>query len=281
MSRKAFKCAAAGQCSCPPILGVTDPSLCSAGAESIVVASPCLIAMSPRHSVHGSAIQPLQRCALRGDGDPWEPYPLNNPPFPNAPCWRPVAECVFSHMFFTTNGAASSFTCAPSPSAHATHPSFWDPCRPQKILTNRWRSRPATESPHLALRPPWTDPLELKMCHLGSLKRPFSSKNGDSGVLLRTHYLLCFHSKNRILSRLRTVFGHVEARLGALSTASALFYRFFCTLVSTWTDLGAQMGRLKALLCPKNGIGNLRKSLQTAFLSPWGLQVLSRVPTDP
>ena len=34
----------------------------------------------------------------------------------------------------------------------------------------------------------------------------------------------------------------MEARLGALSTASALIYRFFGTAVSPWTDLGAQMG---------------------------------------
>ena len=192
MSRKAFKCAAAGQCSCPPILGVTDHSLSSAGAESTVVASPRLFAVSLQHSVQCSAIQPLQRCALRGDGDPWEPYPLNNPPFPNAPCWRPVAECVFSHMFFTTNGAASVFTLPPNIGAHAAHPSFWDPGRQQKIFNIQCRSRTATESPHVAPRPPWTDPLELKMCHLGGLRRPFSSKNGDSGVLLRTHYLLCF-----------------------------------------------------------------------------------------
>ena len=58
MSRKAFKCAAAGQCICPPILGVTDHSLCSACAESTVAASPCLIAMSQRHSVQCSAINP-------------------------------------------------------------------------------------------------------------------------------------------------------------------------------------------------------------------------------
>ena len=51
MSRKALKCAAAGQCYCPPILGVTDHSLSSAGAESTVLASPCLIAMSQRPSV--------------------------------------------------------------------------------------------------------------------------------------------------------------------------------------------------------------------------------------
>ena len=51
MSRQAFECAAAGQCFCLPILGVTDHSLSSAGAESTVVASPCLIAMSQRPSV--------------------------------------------------------------------------------------------------------------------------------------------------------------------------------------------------------------------------------------
>ena len=122
-----MKCAAAGQCSCPPILGVTDHSLSSAGAESTVVASPRLIAVSLQHSVQCSAIQPLQRCALRGDGDPWEPYPLNNPPFPNAPCWRPVAECVFSHMFFTTNGAASGFTCAPQPQRSCYPPQLLGP----------------------------------------------------------------------------------------------------------------------------------------------------------
>ena len=101
MSRQALECAAAGQCSCPPILGVTDHSLSSAGAESTVVASPRLIAVSLRHSVQCSTIQPLQRCALRGDGDPWEPYPLNNPPFPNAHCLAPCCGmCVFPYVFY-------------------------------------------------------------------------------------------------------------------------------------------------------------------------------------
>ena len=55
-SRKAFECAAAGQRICPPITGVSDHSLRSAGAEGTVVASSRLGAVPQRHSVQCSAI---------------------------------------------------------------------------------------------------------------------------------------------------------------------------------------------------------------------------------
>ena len=127
MSRKAFECAAAGQCFCPPILGVTDHSLSSAGAESTVVASPCLNAMSQRPSVQCSAIQTLQLCALRCDGAPRSHTLLIIPPFLTAPfsaLWRNVClPTCFSHQ-----AAPESILPARKLSAaHAAHPSFGDP----------------------------------------------------------------------------------------------------------------------------------------------------------
>ena len=67
---------------------------------------------------------------------PGEPYPLNNSPFPNGPCRRPVAECVFYHMFFDANGGNRVFTLAPGMRAHAAHPSFGEPGRTLKITKN-------------------------------------------------------------------------------------------------------------------------------------------------
>ena len=164
------------------------------------------------------------------------------------------------------------------PSAHAAHPNFRDPGRQQKILKNRWRSRPATESPHLALRPPWTDPLELKMCHLGSLKRPFSSKNGDSGVLLRTHYLLCFHCINPLPNRLRTMWRPALDHSPRLVPCFIDFLAHQCLPGPIW---GLKWVTLKPLLCPKMGLGISGNHCRQHSCPPWGLKVLSRVPTDP
>ena len=131
--------------------------------------------------------------------------PLIIPPFLTPPVGALLRNVCFPICFLPQMAPRAVLPSPHSPSAHATHPSFWDAGRPQKIFNIQCRSRTATESPHVAPRAAWTDPLQLKMCHLGGLRRPFSSKNGDSGVLLRTHYLLCFHSKNRILRRLRTM----------------------------------------------------------------------------
>ena len=73
---------------------------------------------------------------------PGEPYPLNNPPFPNGPVSQPLAERVFSHMFFTANGAGSVF--------YAARPNFWDPGRPQEKHKTVLRSPTATESQKLS-----------------------------------------------------------------------------------------------------------------------------------
>ena len=133
---------------------------------------------------------------------PGEPYPLNNSPFPNAPFRRPLAECVFSHVFFTPNGAGSVITCAPTLAAHAAHPSFWDPGWQLKILKMQHRLCTTTESPHLPPKCCSTHPWHLKMGRFGSLVASLLTKNRDSGSLLRTHYLLCFSAKTTNLRHL-------------------------------------------------------------------------------
>ena len=77
---------------------------------------------------------------------PGEPYPLNNPPFPNGTVSQPLAERVFSYMFFTANGAGSVFTSTPDHLAHAAHPNFWDPGRSRQNHKTVLRSPTATES---------------------------------------------------------------------------------------------------------------------------------------
>ena len=50
---------------------------------------------------------------LRGEGDPGEPYPLNNSPFPNGPGSHHLREVVFSLVFSTIFTGNMSFTKTP------------------------------------------------------------------------------------------------------------------------------------------------------------------------
>ena len=136
---------------------------------------------------------------------PGEPYPLNKSPFPNAPFRRPLAECVFSHVFFIPNGAGSVITCAPTLGAHAAHPSFWDPGWQLKISKMHQLSKTATGSPHLRPKCSLTAPLERKMSLLGGFGCPVWPPKCDCRPLLRTHYLVCLHCKMNILRRLWTL----------------------------------------------------------------------------
>ena len=133
-------------------------------------------------TTYRGALHSLNAMPLRGEGDPGEPYPLNNSPFPNGPFRRPFSKCLFSYMFFTPNGAGSVFTCAPVIDAHAAHPSFWDPGWEPKIWKMQWRFCTTTESPHLPPKCCSTHPLHLKMGRFGSLLGLFLDRfEGSNG----------------------------------------------------------------------------------------------------
>ena len=50
-------------------------------------------------SFQSSDLQPLNARLLRGEVDPWETLPLNNPPFLPAPVFRYIVDFVFSLVF--------------------------------------------------------------------------------------------------------------------------------------------------------------------------------------
>ena len=76
-------------------------------------------------TTYRGALHSLNAMPLRGEGDPGEPYPLNNSPFPNSPGSHHLREVVFSHVFSTIFTGNVSFTIAPEVSHHAADPRFW------------------------------------------------------------------------------------------------------------------------------------------------------------
>ena len=59
------------------------------------------------------ALHSLNAMPLRGEGDPGEPYPLNNSPFPNGPGSHYLRKVVFSLVFSAIFSENVSFTIAP------------------------------------------------------------------------------------------------------------------------------------------------------------------------
>ena len=64
-------------------------------------------------TTYRGALHSLNAMPLRGEGDPGEPYPLNNSPFPNGPGSHHLREVVFSLVFSTIFTGNMSFTKTP------------------------------------------------------------------------------------------------------------------------------------------------------------------------
>ena len=61
-------------------------------------------------SFQGSDLTPLTAQGLRGEVDPWETLPLNNPPFLPAPVFRYIVDLAFSLVFSCAFLRMSRFT---------------------------------------------------------------------------------------------------------------------------------------------------------------------------
>ena len=64
-------------------------------------------------TTYRGALHSLNAMPLRGEGDPGEPYPLNNSPFPNGPGSHHLRKVMFSHVFSTIFLENMSFTTVP------------------------------------------------------------------------------------------------------------------------------------------------------------------------
>ena len=88
-----------------------------------------------------SHLQTLNAAPLRGEGDPGEPYPLNNPPSPNGPGIPYVAQVVFSHMFSPLYLPKCGFTTCPEVLPHAADPPSGGGGRAQNSLEKAMEKR--------------------------------------------------------------------------------------------------------------------------------------------
>ena len=73
-------------------------------------------------TTYSGALHSLNAMPLRGEGDPGEPYPLNNSPFPNSPGSHHLRKVLFSLVFFTIYTENRSFSMPPEVSPLSRRP---------------------------------------------------------------------------------------------------------------------------------------------------------------